>query len=253
MHSLTGSMIATAVRSARSFHSDPVAETAPFPESGLPALIVYDTIHAPPRKPGSMSGGFPRFNWPGRLNDIDGIGRVLPVLRQYFPVQFHPLAKQFEVIAGHFASNDPEARSNRHGDHVRNVSQWKTKTPFAFKGSRTRLDRDLRPHDKIARIMLFVTFHGGKSGVDNIYGYSTKAGIKLPQTTPQTPAALTSPKGVKLDELRGVTIYNGNLFVISGGKSASNVLQYQGPPKSGPEFDYLGTMIGPGQSIMHPP
>jgi hypothetical protein len=100
--------------------------------------------------------------------------------------------------------------------------------------------------------MLLVTFHGGTSGVDNIYGYSTNAGIKLPQTKPETTAALSVSKDVNLDELRGLTVHKGNLYVVNGGKSASNVLEFQGPPKKGPEFDYLGTLIGPGQSIMHP-
>jgi hypothetical protein len=103
--------------------------------------------------------------------------------------------------------------------------------------------------------MLFVTFHGDKTGINNIFGYSTKSGISLPQTQPQTEMALSVsslPKHVKLDELRGMAIYNGNLYVVNGGKSASNVLGFQGPPKSGPEFDYLVTMIGAGQSIMHP-
>jgi hypothetical protein len=46
--------------------------------------------------------------------------------------------------------------------------------------------------------------------------------------------------------------YGGDLFVVNGGKSASNVLVFQRPPKKGPEFDYVDTMIGPGQSIIHP-
>jgi hypothetical protein len=103
--------------------------------------------------------------------------------------------------------------------------------------------------------MLYVTLHGDKGGQNNIFGYSTKSGIPLPQTEPQTKLALSEsslPEHVKLDELRGMTIYNGNLYVVNGGSKASNVLGFQGPPKSGPEFDYLVTLIGPGQSIMHP-
>jgi len=97
--------------------------------------------------------------------------------------------------------------------------------------------------------MLLVTFHGGKGGVNNVYGYSTKS---LPQAQPQTTAALSVPNGTKLDELRAIAVNDGNLFVVNGGKSASNLLVFTGPPKAGPVFEYLNTVIGPGQSIMHP-
>lgn len=94
--------------------------------------------------------------------------------------------------------------------------------------------------------MLLVTFHGGKSGINNIYGFSTKDG------TLETKTALSAPHHVKLDELRAMAVYNGNLYVVNGSKHTSNVLVFPGPPKKGPEFDYLDTVIGPGQSIMHP-
>ncbi len=118
--------------------------------------------------------------------------------------------------------------------------------------------------------MLLVTFHGGSSSsdsgssdsgsgssgssnssdskpVNNIYGYSTKDG------TLETKAALHGvPSNVQLDELRAMAIYDGNLYVVNGSKTHSYVFGFKGPPKSGPEFDYLDTVIGPGQSIMHP-
>jgi hypothetical protein len=96
--------------------------------------------------------------------------------------------------------------------------------------------------------MLFVSFHGGKDGVNNVYGFSTKDG-KL-----ETRAALSVPHrdDLRLDEIRGLAIFGGNLFVVNGSKSHSSVLVFKGPPKSGPSFEYLDTMIGPGQSIMHP-
>ena len=114
--------------------------------------------------------------------------------------------------------------------------------------------------------MLLVTFHGGSDSsatsatsvsdtsdhshskpINNIYGYSTKDG-KL-----ETKAALTGVPGhVKLDELRAMAVYKENLYVVNGSKSQSYVFVFQGPPKKGPAFEYLDTVIGPGQSIMHP-
>jgi hypothetical protein len=112
--------------------------------------------------------------------------------------------------------------------------------------------------------MLLVTFHGGSTNssdsasatsnsgsggkpINNIYGYSTKDG------TLETKAALHGvPSHVKLDELRGMAVYDGKLYVVNGSKTHSYVFVFSGPPKSGPEFDYLDTVIGAGQSIMHP-
>jgi len=95
--------------------------------------------------------------------------------------------------------------------------------------------------------MLLVNFHGGSGGVNNVYGYSTKNGQL------ETKSALGGlPKHVKLDELRAMAVYNGNLYVASGAKNDSAILVFAGPPKPGPEFDYLDVVIGGCQSIMHP-
>jgi hypothetical protein len=106
----------------------------------------------------------------------------------------------------------------------------------------------MRVNHKREEAMLFVTFHGGKDGVNNVYGFSTKDG-RL-----ETTAALSAPHhgDVKLDELRGMAICGGNLFVVDGSKNHSSLLVFQGPPRSGPSFDYLNMVIGQGQSIMHP-
>jgi hypothetical protein len=94
--------------------------------------------------------------------------------------------------------------------------------------------------------MLLVTFHGGSGGTNNIYGYSTKDG------TLETQAALAGmPKDVPLDQLRGMAAYKGNLYVVNGSATNAYVFVF-GPPKKGPTFDYLDTVIGAGQSIMHP-
>ena len=112
--------------------------------------------------------------------------------------------------------------------------------------------------------MLLVTFHGGSDSdansgsdtsdhshskpINNVYGYSTKDNGTL-----ETKAALTGmPSHLKLDELRAIAVYQGNLYVVNGSKSHSYVFVFKGPPKKGPEFEYLDTVIGPGQSIMHP-
>jgi hypothetical protein len=95
------------------------------------------------------------------------------------------------------------------------------------------------------QVMLLVTFHGGKSGINNIYAFSTKDG-RL-----KTKAALSAPN-VKLRELRAMAIWNGNLFVVNGSRDTSNVLVFKGPPKKGKTFHCLGTMIGRGDSIAHP-
>src|SRR6202000_492988 len=104
--------------------------------------------------------------------------------------------------------------------------------------------------------MLLVTFHGGSSGINNIYGYGHKHG-KLEQK-----AALADPSQSKLSELRAMVIANGNLYVANGAKSQSTVLAYPVPsslPTSGPWFTDPSVLIGPmignngfETSIAHP-
>jgi hypothetical protein len=104
--------------------------------------------------------------------------------------------------------------------------------------------------------MLLVTFHGGKSGINNIYGYSHKHG-KLEQE-----AALATPKHAELSELRAMVLANGLLYVANGAKSQSTVLAYTVPgtlPSSGPWFTNPSVLIGPKTgdtgfqtSIAHP-
>ena len=100
--------------------------------------------------------------------------------------------------------------------------------------------------------MLLVTFHGGGStGTKNIYCYSDGGG------TPVNTAVLANaPSGV-LDQLRAMVAFqpnpdsNFNLYVVVGTPDGS-VLAFSGPPWTGSAFNYLGVMIGAGQSIMHP-
>jgi hypothetical protein len=104
--------------------------------------------------------------------------------------------------------------------------------------------------------MLLVTFHGGKSGINNVCGYSHKHG-KLEQD-----AALAEPSQGQLSELRAMVLANGQLYVANGAKSQSTVLAYPVPstlPKSGPWFANPSILIGPTTgttgfqtSIAHP-
>lgn len=93
--------------------------------------------------------------------------------------------------------------------------------------------------------MLLVSFHGTSTGINNIWGFPTSG-------SGQPVEGVLPASGVTLDELRGMAVYGGNLYVVNGGKSTSNVLIFQGPPQKGPLFTYLDTVIGAGQSIMHP-
>jgi hypothetical protein len=91
--------------------------------------------------------------------------------------------------------------------------------------------------------MLLVTFHGGSSGVTNVYAYDTSDG------TLNTPTALQKASLSKA-ELRGMVYANSYLYVVNGGKSASDILCFQ-PPASGSKtwnFDYVDEFVGPSLS-----
>jgi hypothetical protein len=91
--------------------------------------------------------------------------------------------------------------------------------------------------------MLLVTFHGGSSGINNVYAYDT------PDGTLATPEALAQPGIGTLSELRAMVLANGLLYVANGAKSSSTVLAYtlpsSGAPSSGPLFTSPSTLIGP--------
>jgi hypothetical protein len=91
--------------------------------------------------------------------------------------------------------------------------------------------------------MLLVTFHGGSSGINNVYAYDT------PDGTLATGAALAQPSSGTLSELRAMVLANGLLYVANGAKSSSTVLAYtlpsSGASSSGPLFTSPSTMIGP--------
>jgi hypothetical protein len=68
--------------------------------------------------------------------------------------------------------------------------------------------------------MLLVTFHGGSSGINNVYAYHTDGRLK-------TREALDHSKD--LSELRALVLANGLLYVANGAKSESAVLAYTLP------------------------
>lgn len=87
--------------------------------------------------------------------------------------------------------------------------------------------------------MLLVTFHGGSSGIQNVYCYDTAGGALL------SPHALRGIPDNKLSELRGLVSANGYLYVVNGAKGLSNVLtfQHQSSEKSD-HFHYVGVFVG---------
>ena len=80
--------------------------------------------------------------------------------------------------------------------------------------------------------MLFVTFH---QAVSNVYAYDDNGNLLNP-TSPD----VLNPSGQALDELRGIYLQNGYLYVINGGKDVSNILCFQG---SGTSYKYVSTFI----------
>jgi len=80
--------------------------------------------------------------------------------------------------------------------------------------------------------MLFVTFH---QAVSNVYAYDDN-GILLNPTSPN----VLNSSGQTLDELRGIYLQNGYLYVINGGKKVSNILCFKG---SGTNYTYARTFI----------
>ena len=94
--------------------------------------------------------------------------------------------------------------------------------------------------------MLLITFHGDQTGIPNVYCLSDGG------ATLATLALQGLPSGMTLEELRGLAVYNGNLYVVVASGPSDSVMGFQGPPNQSSQLSYLGTMIGGGQSIMHP-
>jgi hypothetical protein len=82
--------------------------------------------------------------------------------------------------------------------------------------------------------MLLVTFHGGSSGITNVYAYNTSS------NQVNTETALINIT-LKDSELRGLVYANSYLYVVNGEKSVSNILCFQ-PPAPGStlyQFNYI--------------
>jgi outer membrane protein assembly factor BamB len=80
--------------------------------------------------------------------------------------------------------------------------------------------------------MFFVTFH---QAVSNVYAYDDDGNL----LNRGMPNVLNSSAN-ELDELRGIYFINDYLYVINGGKKASNILCFQG---SGTSFNYLSMFV----------
>lgn len=93
---------------------------------------------------------------------------------------------------------------------------------------------------------LYVSFHGGTGGVNNIYGYD----LANPAATPTT----LLPETPQLDELRGFALHGTNLYVVNANKSLNQLLIYptsglsQSPPTGGSILTSQATV----NSIFHP-
>src|ERR1700738_2583154 len=110
--------------------------------------------------------------------------------------------------------------------------------------------------------MLFVTFHGGSgtSSINNIYAYDEKN----PANPPIKDLLEIAP--AQLSELRGMTLANGFLYVVNGGKGVSNVLCCSPDPKNAYHYTQTAVFINnsltainhpfscvPGPVIQNPP
>jgi hypothetical protein len=96
--------------------------------------------------------------------------------------------------------------------------------------------------------MILVTFHGGsKVGINNVNAYSSTDG-----SLEAANALQGIPGGVNLYELRAIVLHGAYLYVVSGEEKDSYVVAFERVPSTGPGFGYVSTVIGYGQSIMHP-
>lgn len=92
--------------------------------------------------------------------------------------------------------------------------------------------------------MFLVTFH---KTVSNVYAYDDTGVLQ----NPTKPKALSKCHGYDFDELRGIYVSNGYLYVVNGGKSTSNILCFS--MSSGPPYRCTGApFIGAGGAIDHP-
>ena len=99
--------------------------------------------------------------------------------------------------------------------------------------------------------MIFVTFHGGKTGKNNVYAYASGKGASpVASPKPRSTKVLQVGSKTKLDELRGMKLAGPLLYVANGSKKTSNVLTFQG---SGTSYTLKDTLIsGSLVSIDHP-
>jgi hypothetical protein len=93
--------------------------------------------------------------------------------------------------------------------------------------------------------MLYISFHGGSPGINNILGYD--------ENNPSAPplSVLLPDNSVSLEELRGFQLYNNQLFVVNAYKDYSQVLAYNSVGND--SYSFSGVLADPSiNSIFHP-
>ena len=91
--------------------------------------------------------------------------------------------------------------------------------------------------------MLLVTFHGGSTGVTNVYAFDTGTGQLF------TDQALQGRRS-RVPSCAGWCYANALLYVVNGAKKTSTILcfQPQGTGQPPYTFDFLGNFLGPALS-----
>jgi hypothetical protein len=102
--------------------------------------------------------------------------------------------------------------------------------------------------------MLLVTFHGGtttsratKSGpVNNVWAYD--------ETNPTSPPTqnILNPGSETLQELRGLTLANGYIYVVNGSKDTSNVLCFSPVTGESLQYSFESVFVASSSAIKHP-
>ncbi len=96
--------------------------------------------------------------------------------------------------------------------------------------------------------MLFVTFHGGKPGKhplrNNVHAYD-KDGKLISRSV------LDDKDGITLDELRGIDIVGGYLYVANANRTQNSLLCYQG---AGTSYRFVSTFASreTAEGVLHP-
>jgi hypothetical protein len=98
--------------------------------------------------------------------------------------------------------------------------------------------------------MLFVTFHGGSSGINQVYAYATGTGSSSGEN-PISTNVLNLAYAAELSELRALVFANDYLYVANGRKGTSNILCFQ--RSAATTYNLVSTFIFSSvPSVSHP-